>query len=110
MMLGGMDSLLGAVLGGVVIGQVLSFGQYYIGGAVQRAAVSQLVITPARVRGNAEHTEEIALRMQHPIGQRRVGQAGSSVTPGTIWLARRSSASTIRGPTSCSAATWRPSV
>ena len=31
-MLGGMDSLLGAVVGGVVIGQVLSFGQFYIGG------------------------------------------------------------------------------
>ncbi|MBN1628802.1 MAG: branched-chain amino acid ABC transporter permease [Thermoleophilia bacterium] len=35
MMLGGMDSLLGAVVGGVVIGQILSFGQYFIGGAVQ---------------------------------------------------------------------------
>ena len=33
--IGGMDSLLGAVVGGVVIGQVLSFGQYYIGSAVQ---------------------------------------------------------------------------
>jgi branched-chain amino acid transport system permease protein len=35
MMLGGMDSLLGAVVGGVVIGQILSFGQYYVGSAVQ---------------------------------------------------------------------------
>jgi branched-chain amino acid transport system permease protein len=35
MMLGGMDSLLGAVVGGVVIGQILSFGQYYLGSAVQ---------------------------------------------------------------------------
>jgi branched-chain amino acid transport system permease protein len=34
-MLGGMDSLLGAVAGGVVIGQILSFGQYYIGAPVQ---------------------------------------------------------------------------
>jgi branched-chain amino acid transport system permease protein len=34
-MLGGMDSLLGAVAGGLVIGQVLSFGQYFIGGTVQ---------------------------------------------------------------------------
>jgi branched-chain amino acid transport system permease protein len=34
-MLGGMDSLLGAVAGGVVIGQALSFGQFYIGGTVQ---------------------------------------------------------------------------
>jgi branched-chain amino acid transport system permease protein len=34
-MLGGMDSLLGAVVGGVVIGQLLSFGQYYIGGLIQ---------------------------------------------------------------------------
>jgi branched-chain amino acid transport system permease protein len=30
-MLGGMDSLPGAVLGGLVVGQVLSFGQYYFG-------------------------------------------------------------------------------
>jgi len=34
-MLGGMDSLLGAVIGGLVIGQLLSFGQYYIGSAIQ---------------------------------------------------------------------------
>lgn len=34
-MLGGMDSLLGAVAGGIVMGQILSFGQYYIGGTVQ---------------------------------------------------------------------------
>jgi branched-chain amino acid transport system permease protein len=29
-MLGGMDSLLGAVVGGFIVGQVLSFGQYYV--------------------------------------------------------------------------------
>jgi len=34
-MLGGMDSLLGAVVGGVVIGQLLSFGQFYLGSVVQ---------------------------------------------------------------------------
>jgi len=34
-MLGGMDSLMGAVVGGVIVGLVLSFGQYYIGGLVQ---------------------------------------------------------------------------
>jgi branched-chain amino acid transport system permease protein len=34
-MLGGMDSLMGAVVGGVVIGLLLSFGQYFIGGLVQ---------------------------------------------------------------------------
>jgi len=34
-MFGGMDSLLGAVVGGVVIGQLLSFGQYYIGSSIQ---------------------------------------------------------------------------
>jgi branched-chain amino acid transport system permease protein len=34
-MLGGMDSLLGAVAAGVVIGQALSFGQFYIGGMIQ---------------------------------------------------------------------------
>lgn len=35
MMLGGMDSLLGAVVAGVIIGQMLSFGQYFIGATVQ---------------------------------------------------------------------------
>lgn len=34
-MLGGMDSLLGAVAGGVIIGQLLSFGQFYIGSSIQ---------------------------------------------------------------------------
>jgi branched-chain amino acid transport system permease protein len=34
-MFGGMDSLLGAVVGGLVVGQLLSFGQYYIGSAIQ---------------------------------------------------------------------------
>ncbi len=34
-MLGGMDSLLGAVAGGIVVGQILSFGQFFIGGTVQ---------------------------------------------------------------------------
>jgi len=34
-MVGGADSLLGALAGGVIVGQVLSFGQYYIGGLVQ---------------------------------------------------------------------------
>jgi branched-chain amino acid transport system permease protein len=34
-MLGGMDSLLGAVAGGLVVGLILSFGQYYLGGIVQ---------------------------------------------------------------------------
>ena len=34
-MLGGMDSLLGAVAGGVIIGQLLSFGQFYIGSTIQ---------------------------------------------------------------------------
>ena len=33
-----MDSLIGGIVGGLVVGQVLSFGQYYIGG------VSQIVI------------------------------------------------------------------
>ena len=36
-MLGGMDSLPGAVLGGLVIGQIMSFGQYYLGSMVQIA-------------------------------------------------------------------------
>jgi branched-chain amino acid transport system permease protein len=30
-MLGGMDSLLGAVVGGLIVGEILSFGQYYTG-------------------------------------------------------------------------------
>jgi branched-subunit amino acid ABC-type transport system permease component len=34
-MLGGMDSLMGAVIGGVIIGQVLSFGQYFMGSTIQ---------------------------------------------------------------------------
>lgn len=34
-MLGGMDSLFGAVVGGIVIGQLLSFGQFYLGGIIQ---------------------------------------------------------------------------
>jgi branched-chain amino acid transport system permease protein len=36
-MLGGMDSLIGAVVAGALIGQLLSFGQYFIGGTVQIA-------------------------------------------------------------------------
>jgi branched-chain amino acid transport system permease protein len=35
MMVGGMDSLFGAVIGGVVIGQILSFGLYFIGQVTQ---------------------------------------------------------------------------
>lgn len=35
LMLGGMDSLLGAVAGGFVIGQLLSFGQFYLGSIIQ---------------------------------------------------------------------------
>jgi branched-chain amino acid transport system permease protein len=35
LMLGGMDSLLGAVAGGFVIGQLLSFGQFYLGSVIQ---------------------------------------------------------------------------
>jgi branched-chain amino acid transport system permease protein len=34
-MLGGADSLLGAVVGGLIIGQLLSFGQYFIGSSIQ---------------------------------------------------------------------------
>jgi branched-chain amino acid transport system permease protein len=34
-MLGGIDSLLGAVAAGVLIGQILSFGQFLIGGTIQ---------------------------------------------------------------------------
>jgi branched-chain amino acid transport system permease protein len=36
-MLGGMDSLPGAIVGGIIIGQLLSFGQYFMGGVVQIA-------------------------------------------------------------------------
>ena len=35
MMLGGMESLVGAVLGGIIMGLTLSFGQYYTGGFAQ---------------------------------------------------------------------------
>jgi len=35
MMVGGMDSLFGAVAGGLVIGEMLSFGLYYLGGVTQ---------------------------------------------------------------------------
>jgi branched-chain amino acid transport system permease protein len=35
MMVGGMDSLFGAVIGGIVIGQILSFGLYYLGQVTQ---------------------------------------------------------------------------
>jgi branched-chain amino acid transport system permease protein len=34
-MLGGMDSLLGAVVGGICVGQILSFGQYFLHSSVQ---------------------------------------------------------------------------
>jgi branched-chain amino acid transport system permease protein len=34
-MLGGIDSLPGAVVAGILIGQILSFGQYYLGSTVQ---------------------------------------------------------------------------
>lgn len=33
--LGGLDSLIGAVFAGLLIGQILSFGQFYIGGTIQ---------------------------------------------------------------------------
>ncbi len=35
MMVGGMDSMFGAVVGGLVVGQLLSFGQYYLGAVIQ---------------------------------------------------------------------------
>lgn len=35
MMVGGMDSMFGAVVGGLVVGQLLSFGQYYVGAVIQ---------------------------------------------------------------------------
>lgn len=35
MMVGGMDSLFGAVAGGLVIGEMMSFGLYYLGGITQ---------------------------------------------------------------------------
>ena len=35
MMVGGMDSLFGAVAGGLVFGEMLSFGLYYLGGVTQ---------------------------------------------------------------------------
>jgi len=35
MMVGGMDSLFGAVAGGLVIGEMMSFGLYYLGGVTQ---------------------------------------------------------------------------
>jgi branched-chain amino acid transport system permease protein len=34
-MLGGIDSLIGAILGGLIVGLILSFGQYYLGASVQ---------------------------------------------------------------------------
>ncbi len=34
-MLGGMDSMIGAVIGGIVIGEMLSFGQYFIGSTIE---------------------------------------------------------------------------
>jgi branched-chain amino acid transport system permease protein len=35
MMVGGMDSMFGAVVGGLVVGQLLSYGQYYMGAIIQ---------------------------------------------------------------------------
>lgn len=35
MMLGGMESLIGTVVAGFIVGEILSFGQYYIGPSVQ---------------------------------------------------------------------------
>jgi branched-chain amino acid transport system permease protein len=35
MMVGGMDSMFGAVIGGLVVGQLLSYGQYYLGAVIQ---------------------------------------------------------------------------
>jgi branched-chain amino acid transport system permease protein len=34
-LLGGMDSLTGAVVGGLVVGEILSFGQFFIGSSIQ---------------------------------------------------------------------------
>lgn len=43
-MLGGMDSLLGALAGGLVIGQVLSFGQYYLQVYLGNGALVQILL------------------------------------------------------------------
>lgn len=61
-MLGGRDSLPGAVIGGLVIGELLAFGQYYIGGMIQVVVFLVIgVILYFRPNGLLGHHIEIGI-------------------------------------------------